>query len=549
MILPNFIIAGAPRSGTTYLYELLDSHPNVFLAKPRQPEPKFFLVDEEFEKGIEYYSNRYFAGAAGYAAVGEKSTNYLENAHVARRIYENLPDVGLVFVLRNPIDRAYSNYRWSVQNGHESLSFSDAVEQEAVRERRYSERLKYARPFSYVSRGRYAELLRPYFDLFRASQIKVLLLDEIEAAPEAAASELFEFLHLPATPLSFNFAGRVNSATAADPAVPLEVALQLYEIYSGPNADLATLLGRDLSCWDRPAKSEWAHPAVRSSPERVNLPIGRERSDNFETIPTFDANAICITSDVEWCHPQVLDYFLDLLDERNLRATLFCTHPGIIAREHEIALHPNFSLQGDTLQPIRSQLGTLKDNEVYRHVVATTCGWYPRAIGVRGHRQFFDSALLPLYRDHGIQYESGCYLPFARNLEPAMKPHDILEIPIYYIDYSDLSDNRSEFDVDNLNLSNPGLKVFNFHPNMVYINAVSLPHYFATKAYYHDPERLLAARHDGRGIGTLFVDLLDRIAEWKASTVTLSQVNAAWRVGRCATSAGVEKHENASITR
>src|SRR5262245_38886620 len=81
MVQPTFIIAGAPRSGTTYLYDLLDSHPGVFMAKPKTPEPKFFLVDEEFRKGLEYYCEHYFAAGAGFAAIGEKSTNYLENAH------------------------------------------------------------------------------------------------------------------------------------------------------------------------------------------------------------------------------------------------------------------------------------------------------------------------------------------------------------------------------------------------------------------------------------------------------------------------------------
>ncbi len=253
-------------------------------------------------------------------------------------------------------------------------------------------------------------------------------------------------------------------------------------------------------------------------------------SNSVVTFPSaYDPDAVCITCDVEWAHPEVLDYFLRLLAERHLRATFFCTHPGIVAPAHELSLHPNFLLSGDTLRPLRPRLPGLTDDDLLRRVVETTRSWYPDAIGVRGHRQFFDSALLPLYRTAGLQYDSSCYLPFAMHLAPTMKPYDILELPIYFIDYSDLADHRSGFAVSGLKLSSPGLKVFDFHPNLVFINAVDLPHYLATKAFYHDPERLRAARNPGRGVGTLFVDLLDHLASGKVSTMTLSALNAGWR--------------------
>jgi len=84
---PTFIIAGAPRSGTTWLYELLDRHPDVFMAKPARPEPKFFLVDELYGRGIQHYFDTWFAGAEAYPAAGEKSTNYLESPAAARRMH------------------------------------------------------------------------------------------------------------------------------------------------------------------------------------------------------------------------------------------------------------------------------------------------------------------------------------------------------------------------------------------------------------------------------------------------------------------------------
>ena len=117
---PTFIIAGAPRSGTTWLYELLDRHPDVYMAKPVRPEPKFFLVDELYSRGIQHYFDTWFAGADAYRAAGEKSTNYLESAVVAERIHQHLPSVKLVFILREPAHRAYSNWMWSRMNGMET---------------------------------------------------------------------------------------------------------------------------------------------------------------------------------------------------------------------------------------------------------------------------------------------------------------------------------------------------------------------------------------------------------------------------------------------
>jgi Sulfotransferase family len=105
--LPDFIIGGAPRSGTTWLYDALDRHPAVYMAKPVKPEPKFFLVDDLYAKGLPHYSATWFADVPAGRVAGEKSTDYLESTAAAERIARDLPQVRLVFILREPIDRAY----------------------------------------------------------------------------------------------------------------------------------------------------------------------------------------------------------------------------------------------------------------------------------------------------------------------------------------------------------------------------------------------------------------------------------------------------------
>jgi len=246
--LPDFIIAGAPRSGTTWLYELLGRHPRIRMAEPPRPEPKFFLVDDEYAKGLSYYSNRWFAAIPEDAVAGEKSTNYMESKVAAERIANDLPTVQLIFVLRDPVERAVSNYFWSRRNGLETASLADALTMEADRERAYDVAHRYSRPYSYFSRGLYAGLLAPYFDLLPRDQILVLLLEEISANPSAVASMTHRFLNLEERPLDADGLGTINPS-GGDYSEMTAVATQLRARYAEPNARLSNLLGRSSLPW------------------------------------------------------------------------------------------------------------------------------------------------------------------------------------------------------------------------------------------------------------------------------------------------------------
>ena len=105
------------------------------MAKPLAPEPKFFLRDDEYAKGLQHYSDRWFADAAAGKMAGEKSTDYLESADAAARIARDLPQVKLIFILREPVSRAYSNYLWSKMNGLEKEDFATALRLEEQRGR------------------------------------------------------------------------------------------------------------------------------------------------------------------------------------------------------------------------------------------------------------------------------------------------------------------------------------------------------------------------------------------------------------------------------
>ncbi len=249
MRLPDFIIGGAPRSGTTWLYQLLDRHPGVYMAKPLTPEPKFFLVDDLYRQGLAHYSARWFADAPPDRQAGEKSTDYLESPEAAERLARSLPRIKLVFILREPADRAFSNFAWTRMNGLETEDFATALRLEAERERTLPDRWKFARPFSYFSRGLYADLLAEYWQRFPREQILVLKFEDIEANPRSVAERLHRFIGVVPRPLDAASLGVVNASDKRGERVPEEIRRELQARYAEPNRRLAQMLGPDFSPW------------------------------------------------------------------------------------------------------------------------------------------------------------------------------------------------------------------------------------------------------------------------------------------------------------
>jgi hypothetical protein len=245
-----------------------------------------------------------------------------------------------------------------------------------------------------------------------------------------------------------------------------------------------------------------------------------------------DPRTICFTVDVEWAAVDVLADLRGLFDQYGIRATFFVTHAGVETPGHERGLHPNFRRNGETyrlLRESRSDDATLGDEEVHVHVMRTTLAFAPEAKGLRSHSLYYDSTLLPLYNRLGLEYDCSYQMPFLDNLRPFWKHHQMLEIPTFYGDHRDVRTGATGFGVEALKLDRPGLKVFDFHPNIVFLNANSNDGYLATKGFYHQHDRLLAAREKGKGARTLLLDLLETVAKRKLPTATVGEINAAWR--------------------
>ena len=252
MRLPDFILGGAPRSGTTWLYHALDRHPEIYMAKPLKPEPKFFLVDDLYSRGLEHYAKTWFPDVRPGVMAGEKSTNYLESPLAAERIGRDLPTVKLIFILRDPVERAWSNYLWSKMNGMETESFADAIRSETIRDSALPPHLRYARPFSYVSRGMYADLLEPFIRQIGSDRILCLRFEDLKHDVGALLTRLHRFLGVTERPEDGDGLGRINEAQGADEPLPPDCAAMLAEIYAEPNRRLAELVGDEFFAWRRP---------------------------------------------------------------------------------------------------------------------------------------------------------------------------------------------------------------------------------------------------------------------------------------------------------
>ena len=203
MTMPNFIVIGAGKSGTTALHQYLRQHPDVFMS--RQKELRFFPFEEQpadfrgpgdmadMETAIKKIHDyrACFAPGANYPARGEASPIYLYYSGTAQRIRHHIPDTKLIAILRHPVDRAYSHFLMKKRDLSETLSFKDAL---AAEKQRIAD--GWSHTWHYRSRGFYAEQLQPYLDLFKREQLKIYLYEDYLADPVAFMQDIFHFLNV-----------------------------------------------------------------------------------------------------------------------------------------------------------------------------------------------------------------------------------------------------------------------------------------------------------------------------------------------------------------
>lgn len=201
---PDFLIIGTQKGGTTAFYRLLTQHPLVQPATTK--EVHYF--DVHFAKGIDWYLSHFPVSTSRdgqKTLTGEASPYYLYHPHAARRAAQVVPGAKLITLLRNPVDRAYSDYNHKVREGRERLSFEEAVVAEEKRLAGEKEKMladesyqstNYRR-YSYLSRGIYADQIEEWTSYFARDQMLALKSEDFFADPTGTLAACLEFLELP----------------------------------------------------------------------------------------------------------------------------------------------------------------------------------------------------------------------------------------------------------------------------------------------------------------------------------------------------------------
>ena len=201
MTLPTFLTVGAEKCGTTALHVHLSRHPQVFMSEPK--EPSFFLSEDprytgqdmgdlqhEYIRTLEEYQ-AIFESVDGETAIGESSPCYLYSDVAPHKIKELIPDAKIIAILRNPVQRAYSQFVFNQQRGWEArkMTFSRALELEDERVEKGS-----MWAFHYTRRGKYSGQIKRYLDTFSSARVRVVLYDDFVKKPDSVLEDLYGFL-------------------------------------------------------------------------------------------------------------------------------------------------------------------------------------------------------------------------------------------------------------------------------------------------------------------------------------------------------------------
>lgn len=188
----DFLIIGAQKAGSTSLFEYIRYHPELYL--PPEKEAPFFDSEVSYEQGIENYLNIYFSSAPVNKIWGKSTPNYMSEVIIPKRIYSTIPDVKIVAVLRNPIDRAYSHYKMIVRRGDENKSFNHAIAKLLKKNELEYSRNNSLPNNSYVIKGEYYRILKSYYDRFQKDQIAIYFFNDLIQYPLKVVQDIFSFL-------------------------------------------------------------------------------------------------------------------------------------------------------------------------------------------------------------------------------------------------------------------------------------------------------------------------------------------------------------------
>ena len=240
----HFFIVGAQRSGTTFLYNMLDKCDTICMAKPVFPEPKYFLNRKYNYLNYKSYLDTHFKHKKNEKILGEKGTSYIEHPETSILITKFLKKSKIIIALRNPVDRAISNYFFSLNNGLETRSIYDVFinqKPSPVYNRNTS-----VSPFDYIKRGQYIDYIQRYLKPFSNDQILICFFEEFTTKINSQ-KEILNFLGSRTHDFTF-FDKVINSSKKITTVDPI-IKKKLNEYYLPFNEKLSLHLNKDLSIW------------------------------------------------------------------------------------------------------------------------------------------------------------------------------------------------------------------------------------------------------------------------------------------------------------
>ncbi len=277
MTLPNFIILGAAKAGTTAVYYYLMQHPQIHVTPLK--ETNFFALEGQPLRfsgpGDDEYVNRLsittldayqeqYRYAQGKSAIGEASPLYLYHPRAPERIHHYVPDSKLIAFVRNPVDRAFSAFLHLVRDKREPFTdFRLGLQAEKERIAAGWEHI-----WHYKQMGLYYAQLQRYYALFPRTQIKIFLYKDLRTNPVGTMQEIFRFLEVdPAfvPNMSQRHNVTVDLPSERRPVLPPEVRTELRAFFREDALRLQDLIGRDLSHWFQDAGTVQEAEEIRSA--------------------------------------------------------------------------------------------------------------------------------------------------------------------------------------------------------------------------------------------------------------------------------------------
>jgi hypothetical protein len=242
--MPDFLIIGASKCGTTSLFNYIIQHPEVI--RGRKKEIHFF--NHHYNKGITWYRKQFplLKNRKGYskkAITGEATPNYLYRHEIPQKVHESMPNVKLIVLLRDPVERAFSHYQHRERKRIMTKSNVKEEFEEAVKEQieviNSSEEVIHK---SYIYQGLYVEHLKAWMNIFPKEQFLIIKSEELFTNPEKIVDEVFDFLDL--YPLKLTEYHHYHAGNYKDVMTP-EIRSTLVDFFKPYNKKLNKFLNRD----------------------------------------------------------------------------------------------------------------------------------------------------------------------------------------------------------------------------------------------------------------------------------------------------------------